>query len=347
MICDAPLAGHGQGAFQAKYMLYQADYFTAHPDSKYTALADNVLHPFNEYLLVFAEHGLMGLAFLALLGFLLFRSYRKERSNAKRTALLSLLALAVFSCFSYPFKYPFTWLIAFLNIAVIFYPTRIFQNTKLLNIITKTAVAIAVFGIFFTAIPRLKAEMKWNKTAHQSLAGKTREVLPEYDKLYRYLGKNGLFLYNHAAELHEIKEYERSIAVFSLCTVYYNDMDVQMLLADNYKELQRYEKAEQHLKLAATMCPARFMPLYELAELYNETGRKAEAVALARQIADKNVKIPSATVFAIKQKMRQLIEKSEAEEKCILSKNKKQTNIHHWSDGYSEGQTSDISVRPP
>jgi tetratricopeptide (TPR) repeat protein len=179
--------------------------------------------------------------------------------------------------------------------------------------IARIAVAIAICGLLFIAIPLMQAEIKWNSIAKQSLAGKTEEVLPEYDNLYRYLGKNGLFFYNHAAELHEVKEYEQSLAVFGLCTLYYNDMDVQMLLADNYKELHQYEKAEQHFKIAAAMCPGRFMPLYQLAELYDETGQKAEAVVLARQIVDKEVKIPSATVSAIKQKMRQLIEKSDAE----------------------------------
>jgi O-antigen ligase len=57
MVTDKPVFGHGQGAFQAKYMHYQADYFNAHPDSRYADLADNVLHPFNEYLLLLAELG--------------------------------------------------------------------------------------------------------------------------------------------------------------------------------------------------------------------------------------------------------------------------------------------------
>jgi predicted alternative tryptophan synthase beta-subunit len=55
------------------------------------------------------------------------------------------------------------------------------------------------------------------------------------------------------------------------------------------------------------------MPLYQLAELYMETGQKKKAVTFAQQIVDKEVKIPSTTVSVIKQKMRQLIEKSNAE----------------------------------
>jgi hypothetical protein len=39
------------------------------------------------------------------------------------------------------------------------------------------------------------------------------------------------------------------------------------------------------------MCPNRFMPLYQLVLLYNETGRNEEALALARLIIGKGVKM--------------------------------------------------------
>jgi len=156
-----------------------------------------------------------------------------------------------------------------------------------------------------------QAEIAWKRIAHHSLAGQTVKVLPEYDQLYQWLGKDGLFLYNHAAELHEARKFEHSIAVFERCTRYFNDMDVQMLLADNYKELELYAEAERHLKMAAAMCPARFMPLYELVKLYDAADRKDEAIALARKITEKSVKIPSFTVTAIKNEMRKLIEEND------------------------------------
>ncbi|MDR2037880.1 MAG: O-antigen ligase family protein [Bacteroidales bacterium] len=307
MAKDSPIAGHGKGAFQAKYMLYQADYFEMHPDSKYAALADNVLHPFNEYLLILAEHGAIGIGILVLLGFLLIRSYRRSPDFVKLIAGLSLIAVAVFSCFSYPFKYPFTWLIVFLNIALIGVSHD--KEPKMANpgrLIKAGTVAVSIV-LFLITIPLINAEIIWNKTAKASMIGKTGEMLPEYNKLYRYLGKNGLFLYNHAAELNYIKKHEESLRVFGKCTKYYNDMDVQMLMADNYRALEQYDKAERHLKLAAGMCPGRFIPLYQLAKLYDETGREEEAVDLARQIIDKEVKIPSPTVIAIKSEMDKLI----------------------------------------
>ncbi|MDR1340224.1 MAG: O-antigen ligase family protein [Prevotellaceae bacterium] len=309
MIRNKPLTGHGYGTFNAKYMLYQVEYFETHPESKYADLADNVLHPFNEYLLVWAEHGIIGMVCITLLCYLLIRCYFRAPSYIKFIALLSMLSLAVLSCFSYPFKYPFTWLIAFLNIALICPPGKV-SSHRTVNA-TRTGLVLIAIALLIAVVPLMKAEIRWNTVAKQSLVGKTREVLPEYDKRYKYLGKNGLFLYNHAAELHEIKEYEKSLLVFERCAQYYNDMDVQMLLADNYKGSGRYDEVEKHFKLAASMCPGRFMPLYQLTELYTATERTDEARTLAQQIIDKKVKIPSTTIHAIKQKMQELIDREE------------------------------------
>ena len=167
----------------------------------------------------------------------------------------------------------------------------------------------------------IRAELQWGRISHFSLLGKTKAIWTEYDHLYRWLGKDGLFLYNHAAELHEIRKYEKSIVVFNRCTHYYNDMDVQMLLADNYKQLGKYAEAEQHLKTAIAMCPAKFMPLYELANLYELASCREEFFALAQQIIDKEEKIPSAAVTAIKNKMRRLIEKVTIQRITSLSEN--------------------------
>jgi tetratricopeptide (TPR) repeat protein len=199
----------------------------------------------------------------------------------------------------------------FINIAIICPATEIFSRSK--KYAAKTLTTVIAAGLLFVGIILTRAEIKWNTIAHKSLAGKTAEVLPEYDRLYAYLNRNGLFLYNHAAELHEVKEYEKSLSVFDLGVKYYNDMDVQMLLADNYKELGRHNEAEKHFKLASAMCPNRFMPLYQLVLLYKETNRNEDALKVAQQILDKKVKIPSSTVNAIKNEMRQLIENRQTE----------------------------------
>jgi O-antigen ligase len=271
MVADKPVTGHGLGAFQAKYMLYQAEYISTHPDSPLINLADNTYHPFNEYLRVLCEHGIVGLGAIVVLGILLVRTYRNNRSNEQLPAIMSLSALAVFSLFSYPFTYPFTWVVLFLDMAVIGNLAGVQAPVQKWNLLDGNIprIAVLLFSIVVTAyaIVLARAEIKWNRIARLSLAGKTLVVFPEYDRLSRHLGKNGFFLYNHAAELYEAGEFEKSIVVAERCTKYFNDMDVQMLMADNYCALEQYAEAEQHLKTATAMCPARFRPLYELAQL--------------------------------------------------------------------------------
>ena len=345
MVIDKPVFGHGQGAFQAKYMLYQADYFNAHPDSRYADLAGNVLHPFNEYLLLLAEHGIVGLACVVLLGGLLWRRYMRERTPEKTIALLCLISLAVFACFSYPFNYPFTWVVAFLSMAVICGGGKIIPRRRVG--VARAFMATLSVCVLCAAALLLRAEKTWNSIARKSLAGKTREALPEYEKLYRYLGHNGLFLYNHAAELHEVDEYEQSIAAFEQCMHYYNDMDVQMLLADNYRELRCHDEAERHLKTAAAMCPVRFMPLYELAKLYDATGRHDDALAVAQQIINKEIKIPSPTVAAIKKEMQQLIEREENRAPATQDTTSEKPNIDLTRQGEIPKAASHGSALPP
>ena len=201
MVVDKPIFGHGQGAFQAKYILFQADYFQTHPESPFSQFADNTLYPFNEFLLVLSEHGIVGFGMVVLFVFLIVRSYLRNRNKEKLVSLLSLLALSVFSFFSYPFRYPFTWVLMFLNIAII-------CNSKLKTglIPCISVFLVSTILLVYTSI-LIWAEIRWNYIARCALAGKTLKILPEYDKLYPLLGKDGLFLYNHAAELNEAKEF--------------------------------------------------------------------------------------------------------------------------------------------
>ena len=154
---------------------------------------------------------------------------------------------------------------------------------------------------------RMLAEMKWNKIAHQSIGGKPEQVLPEYKLLYGKLQRNELFLYNYAAELNVAGRYDESLQIAQECEWLLADYDLQMLMADNCRQLEQYPEAGAHYKKASMMCPVKFMPLYELANLYLATGQTVEALTLARKIVDKEIKIPSATIHAIKNRMRELL----------------------------------------
>lgn len=67
LIFRKPVSGYGGNGFTANYMNEQAAYFTKHSDSKYAMLADNVRHPFNEFLKWTVNYGLTGLCLILLL----------------------------------------------------------------------------------------------------------------------------------------------------------------------------------------------------------------------------------------------------------------------------------------
>lgn len=123
MIENKPIIGHGTAAFKEYYMDYQAAFFNQFPNSKFTLLADNVISPFNEYLSICIQFGVLGLLILIALFIILIYCYTRQPSIEAWVSLLSLLSLSIFSMFSYPFTYPFVWIIAILCIFYLLWNT--------------------------------------------------------------------------------------------------------------------------------------------------------------------------------------------------------------------------------
>lgn len=119
MFADRPVLGHGAGSYASKYMLYQADYFAHHPDSSLAVSASNNMVPYNEFLHVLCDLGMVG--FFLLLAVLLSAltrsrnegSFHHQTGNQQKMSgyaenrnstliRVGLVAMVVFSCFSYP-----------------------------------------------------------------------------------------------------------------------------------------------------------------------------------------------------------------------------------------------------
>jgi len=311
MIVDKPVLGHGEGGFQREYMLYQANYFRNHTVSCYSKLADIVKEPFNEYLLLLVEFGLVGGFFLGFFLFSLIREYRRNRTNETFYVMLCLAGIGVFACFSYPLCYPFVRLMAVFCAAFIMKneATGLGIPYRLLSI-SKPIMLISCLGLLLVTGKMFYDDYHWNTIAQRSLAGETKKVMPDYARLYKTMNRNGLFLYNYGAELNYIGEWKRSNVLLNECANFYNDIDLQFLLADNYTQLKKYRQAEQCLLLAHQMIPNRFIPLYRLVKLYEEMGQDAKAYHLAQIIIKKPVKIFSGDILTIKSEMKELIERN-------------------------------------
>lgn len=310
MIVEKPLLGHGEGGFQREYMLYQANYFRNHPDSSYAMLADNVKHPFNEFLLLLVEHGLVGgLLFGTFISLLIWEN-RRNKNLERFYAMLCLVGVSLFACFSYPLSYPFV------RLMMVFCAALIMQNEagkwempKGVFSVLKPIVLVVSFALFIVNGKMYQDEYRWNTIAQQSLAGETKKVLPDYARLYKTMNRNGLFLYNYAAELNFIDHNAESNRLFIESSHFMNDIDLQLQMADNYQKMKQYKEAEKCLMLASEMIPNRFIPLYRLAKLYEDTNRMPEAIKIAKQLISKPIKIMSSDIMTIRVEMQELINK--------------------------------------
>lgn len=111
---------------------------------------------------------------------------------------------------------------------------------------------------------------------------------------------NPYFLYNYAAVLTEIKEYEKALEMALECRRYWADYDLELMIGDILKEMQEYEQAEESYTSASYMCPNRFWPLYQLYELYKHTGNTEKASELAKILLEKPAKVNSALIRKIR-----------------------------------------------
>jgi len=342
MIKDKPLFGFDYGGFTANYMNYQAQYFTQHHDSLYAQLADNTTHPFNEYLLLLTNFGIIGMLIFIALVLFVYHSYRrnKNRSMLVRCALWCIIATGVFALFSYPLRYPFVLVMVITSITIILQDAGYQIRMPAKSIIALKSIALLIIVLCcIVACTRMRIEMLWCKIAHKSLTGNTKQMIPKYKYLYKKLKHHPLFLYNYAAELNSIHYYEASLMIATECQNIMADYHLQMILADDYQNIGDHIRAIRCLKRAAAMCPNRFIPLYQLAKLYKSIGYTSQAQDIAQQIINKHVKIPSSTVSSIKQEMQQLLT---AQPDSVLWTDTAQSSV----DNHNSVGSSRSSIRP-
>lgn len=305
MVKDAPFFGHGIGSFEAHYMDYQADYFKQHEQSHFSMLADNVKQPFNEYLGVLLNFGIVGLLVLSTMIGVIVYCHKKNSSIEKKIALYSLVSIGTFSLFSYPFIYPFVWIVTFLSIYMITgeYIKQLFGRVWIRNAVCISILVCSLFG-FYKLTGRIRAELDWDKASALTLCKSYGEAIPVYEKLEKTFADNPYFLYNYAAVLQEMKQYDESLRVALKCRQYWADYDLELIIGENYQQLNKPELAEKYYNSASMMCPSRFLPLYKLFHLYKKNGENEQALTMAETVLSKPMKIKTTTIQMMKREMK-------------------------------------------
>lgn len=310
MIKQRPFLGYGIGGIERFYMDAQAAYFCKSPDSPYIMLADNVIHPFNEYIKLTVNYGLLGLTIAIIILVLIIKRLLKSGENVKITGLSIVSSVFVMCQFSYPFHYAAVWFISVIAIIPAFINNHEYKMVWITPMYLRISLPI-VFSLLLAIILRMMYfDLKWAEMSKRSLSGQTERMLPHYEKMKPIMKHNSLFLYNYAAELNYIGRYEESLAITEECQHGWNDYDVQMLLADNYENTGLFDLAISTYQHAFEMIPSRFEPLNCMMNIYLNNGDSLNANKVANMIINKPIKVESMRVKQIKSEALQFVQKN-------------------------------------
>ncbi|SUE33513.1 O-antigen ligase family protein [Rikenella microfusus] len=288
MVVEAPVWGRGAGSFQADYMTCQADFFKANPDSKYAQVAGNVFHPFNEFLLLSIEFGLVGLLLVSLILFPVVRNICISGFNPFSTCIA---AIALFSCFSYPVHYAYVCIVLAFCLGNVQLKPLFWLKIRRIGLFVLGGLSAMI--LFFCLAKDVEYEYQWNRIREGTLSGKAPELMEQYRLLYQKWNYNPRFLYHYGVTLNYIGLHRASNDILAQCSEVYNSYDLQMLMGNNYYAEGKWDLALSHYAKASQMCPNRFRPLYMQIMVYDHRQEYDSAAQLARELLVKPVKIPS------------------------------------------------------
>lgn len=303
MIASKPLFGWGCHGFDSSYMQYQADFLRENQESRFYLLAENISHPCNEFILFGVKFGIVGLIIIFAMILYIFRMTIMINNLNKRLYLCLLNILIIFSLFSYPFTNVIIWIIStYVICSIICDYSRYHPQIRSLAL---GGIFLYISLIFFKN-RKFHHEWIWLKT-HISSAS-TMVKNDKYKTIYQSLNDNTSFLYNYGVWLYCNDFYKESIEILLKCRTHYDDYYIELLLADNYRQLGNFEQAIESFKTASAMIPNRFLPLYYKMLIYRDIGDNLNAYRIAKLILNKPVKVHgSMAIKNIKHEAEQLL----------------------------------------
>ena len=288
LIAGSPWLGHGSGGFDARYMDVQADWLAANPGSRYAVLADNVGHPLNEWLLLAVDYGVLGVC-VAIGAVVLTVAYARRHPSASSGTGLNVIACAgVFSLFSYPLLYPFTWLLLMMAVVVVF-GHALSHHERALYVMMLIVLPVCGVGL----CRNLELALELREVQGKAMLGLSERMMPRYERLYQKLKDDARFLYNYAVEQYEAGRYRSALNTARECGSLVSCYDLCLLEGDIRSALKDYGGADSCYNRAHWMIPSRFVPLYERFNVAIERGDTVSAHRLAGEILAKPVKVRS------------------------------------------------------
>lgn len=302
IIAEKPLLGHGIGGFHREYMPAQAEYFASGCATETETLlaADNTF-PFNEFVRIACEFGIIGVLLTIIVLFVIIYSGKEEFSTLRGAAITALVCGIVFACFSYPLDVPVLRFLYAILILCALPPLKLNEcRRRMLYFCIGIVAAVLIGGRTSSYIHSHCMDRALTKLlVSDDRANKAyiKESMANFADNERILSKYAYILYEKGQYKEAIPILEQSISLFPTA-------EKILDLGDAYKEVKIYGKAIECYRTASYMLPAYVTPPYKLFCLYNQLGINDKAVEYARQIESMKAKVENRRVMNIKKEAK-------------------------------------------
>lgn len=305
------LNGIGLGNFGLVYGKYQIEYFQG---GNYTIsellLADNTVNAFNDYLELFIESGLVGLAIIASLFIFLVNliiiSFRKNRDRpiGLLLAYSQIVAICTAAIFTHVFKHLFWQILVIFSVGGLIYYCH-YIKTKYLIMMT-VVISIVIIGFKFRKdVYYYKAYKEMKNARELCKAGMLNESNLVFEKIYPSLKEDVYYLREYSIVLMHTRQFEKAEPILEKLLLKANTSLDYNLLATCYYKNNKLKDAEVNYLKAIYRVPNRFSSRYNLYEFYFLTGQLSKAQKIKEEILRLPVKIASPIIDQIKKKLQQ------------------------------------------
>lgn len=284
------LLGTGQGGFQVHYMKKQAAYLQKDTMSRFTRIAGETDNPFNEFIKITVEYGIVGLILFMIL---LYHVFHKNPNRAFCTIPLKgvLIGILVFAFFSYPFMYVQFQLLFILCLAGISHNYT--ENVMKLKVLRHTTwIIVLSLIVTFPILRYYYCALRWECCVNQkTLSGD--EKMEEMAVLYSALKANAAFLTYYAYLYSKREDYVNSVSKWKESLNYKVSYRQYISLGQDLERMGEYDEAEAYWEMASYMIPSRFTPIYLQIKMAIRLKRYGKAHRLITLFMMKDKKVDS------------------------------------------------------
>lgn len=297
MIKSSPLTGHGVGSFEKKYMYYQAQYFKSHPHSGYANLADNIVYPYNEFLRIIIEQGVIGFVMTLAIIVIIYKAPLFKKCNT--IYLGAFTSLITFSLFSYTFNIPLIWLQIPLLMGGIQFK-KSFCVPSRLNFHLEWIVCVICLIIIFKSSYDYHQLHQAIKKLHSTSASERKKAEIHIENHQNEINSAPRLLDIYTQYCFQNLPIKYSLPVLKKATNIIPSCELYCDLGDVYKEQNNFDKAKKCYRLAKYMLPNRLLPKHKLFCLYRVQGDSIKMNKIGNEILLTEIKIPNTKALRIK-----------------------------------------------